>query len=783
MAPTPPRVPRLPIPDLRKTLDKYLQSIQPVLLADEDNGGSPFSKSYARQQGLVNAFLTGPGPLAQARLHALDKVSPHNWLNDNFWMKKTYLEWRAPLLINSNWWLTFVNDPDVPEEVVRDEGEGLTPWQVRRAACLVHGVVDFKHRMESEGLHPDTTRTGMWLRHSTSLIFNVSRVPRRDCDVLTNPAPPSSHWASTITVIAHDFYYALRVADPSSGAPLHVDEIERGLRAVVRDVLRRRESGEKAAEVGVLSSDERDEWAENYTNLLSFSPQNARSFEAIHQSLFVLSLDHWPAPSIPADERVEKLPLTFEVDGHIPAAPPSPSSLPSPSTTTPPDLPAHQSSARSSPSALNRFFDKPLSLIVERTTRAGAMGEHAAVDALIPSVVCEWGVAGASGVSFRGGLSGVSFERDRPEGKEENNALEGLSEVPQSASWARLDFITSPSTQEAIERAKGRAEMLIANSDHEVFYFEEWGGEEVRRVSNNQPDPFVQLALQLAFFRIHGRPTPVYETALTRSFKHGRTETIRAFTRESYAFVRACAGWKGSSGEGNNPPPHLHPLLQSALQTHSSLTRAAMTGRGIDRHLLGLRCVLSDEWAWLDSAPGSSSSSSDISKNISSSTSSPASTLGVNAEVEANAKGSSELGLGAKVPLFEDDVFKRSQEWKLSTSGLSEGWWFRGTGFGSPYEDGYGINYLIGPHSIKFCVESKHSCPTTSTRVFVTHIVDALRDLRDICLWAKKAADDGSSSPSGSETSAMEGAGDGASGAGRNKSGLNEGAVVAKARL
>lgn len=75
------------------------------------------------------------------------------------------------------------------------------------------------------------------------------------------PAAPSSPWASTVTVLAHDHYYALRVADPTTGAPLHVDEIERGMRAVVTDVLHRRRNGESPVEVGVLTADDRDEWS------------------------------------------------------------------------------------------------------------------------------------------------------------------------------------------------------------------------------------------------------------------------------------------------------------------------------------------------------------------------------------------------------------------------------------------------------------------------------------------------------------------------------------------
>ena len=286
---------RLPVPDIRKTLDGYLRSVRPVLLADEHSGGTPFAVAYARQRALVNAFLDGPAHRAQARLRALDSVSPHNWLDDNFWMKKTYLEWRAPLLVNSNWWLAFVNDSNVPPEVVTNRAEGITPWQVRRAACLVHGILDFKYRMHSCVSFPFpllsltftshqsgplsrhhsaryyhvsfphfslyTTPPGLWLSHCTSRIFNLCRLPQHPSDTLTVPAAPSSPWASTVTVLAHDHYYALRVADPTTGAPLHVDEIERGMRAVVTDVLHRRRNGESPVEVGVLTADDRDEWS------------------------------------------------------------------------------------------------------------------------------------------------------------------------------------------------------------------------------------------------------------------------------------------------------------------------------------------------------------------------------------------------------------------------------------------------------------------------------------------------------------------------------------------
>lgn len=45
------------------------------------------------------------------------------------------------------------------------------------------------------------------------------------------------------------------------------------------------------------------------------------------------------------------------------------------------------------------------------------------------------------------------------------------------------------------------------------------------------------MAFQLAFYRIHSEPGATYESAATRMFLHGRTETIRSLTCESLEFA------------------------------------------------------------------------------------------------------------------------------------------------------------------------------------------------------------------------------------------------------
>lgn len=47
------------------------------------------------------------------------------------------------------------------------------------------------------------------------------------------------------------------------------------------------------------------------------------------------------------------------------------------------------------------------------------------------------------------------------------------------------------------------------------------------------------MAMQLAWYRTQGDFTATYETALTRMFKNGRTETIRSLTADAREWVLA----------------------------------------------------------------------------------------------------------------------------------------------------------------------------------------------------------------------------------------------------
>lgn len=106
--------------------------------------------------------------------------------------------------------------------------------------------------------------------------------------------------------------------------------------------------------------------------------------------------------------------------------------------------------------------------------------------------------------------------------------------------------------------------------------------------------------------RIHGVPGATYETASTRQFLHGRTETIRSVSLESTQFCRCMLDNEANAEQKrdalhkaiaahkqyvfeviiNNLSDHFDNY--SACLSFSSCVKA-VKGFGVDRHLLGLK--------------------------------------------------------------------------------------------------------------------------------------------------------------------------------------------------
>ncbi|CAN7992134.1 unnamed protein product [Ixodes pacificus] len=107
-----------------------------------------------------------------------------------------------------------------------------------------------------------------------------------------------------------------------------------------------------------------------------------------------------------------------------------------------------------------------------------------------------------------------------------------LKDIPK-----KLEFQLSWETLQDIEKAKSSHARLRDEMDLLIYKFQNYGKEFVKS-RNMSPDSFVQMALQLAFYKMHKVPCAMYESVTTREFLHGRTEVVRGTSSQSANFCR-----------------------------------------------------------------------------------------------------------------------------------------------------------------------------------------------------------------------------------------------------
>uniref|UniRef100_A0A9J8AES3 Choline/carnitine acyltransferase domain-containing protein n=1 Tax=Cyprinus carpio carpio TaxID=630221 RepID=A0A9J8AES3_CYPCA len=314
----------------------------------------------------------------------------------------------------------------------------------------------------------------------------------------------------------------------------------------------------------------------------------------------------------------------------------------------------------------DRWFDKSFTVVVYKNGKNGLSAEHSWADAPIMAHVWEYV------------MTTDSFQL----GYTEEGHCKGdvASSLPPPT---RLTWDIPAECQERIERSLAVAQALADDVDFHVLPIQEFGKGAIKKCKIS-PDAFIQIALQLAYYRNRGTFSLTYEASMTRLFREGRTETVRSCTSESCAFIRALEG-----GESKEACRH---LFRTAAEKHQHLYRMAMTGGGIDRHLFCLYIVskyLGEESPFLNKV---------LSETWRLSTS--------------------------QTPLQQVELFDFVNHPEYTTCG---------GGFGPVADDGYGVSYIIiGENMINLHISCKHSCPQTDSHKFGADIKKALEDLLEL---------------------------------------------------
>ncbi len=260
-------LPRLPIPELQETCEKFLQWTG--VLLDE--------KECERTRQVVADFQGHAGPKLHDRLLQWSR-SPGvaSWL-ESFW-DHSYLSYRKPLCINSN---VFYLLYDIP---------ALKKFSFTRQVTMVlMGILELKDLIDTQRLPVDMDRDQPLCMEQYRKLFSTTRIPARDCDHRVNPFDsehPVPMDARHIVVLSKGWVYSLDVLSPE-GTPEPAERIEKSLRAIVEE-----SASEPCIEpIGILTTLDRNRWARGREELSAAHPDNAGLLQTLETALFALCLD------------------------------------------------------------------------------------------------------------------------------------------------------------------------------------------------------------------------------------------------------------------------------------------------------------------------------------------------------------------------------------------------------------------------------------------------------------------------------------------------------------
>ena len=534
-------LPRLPVPTLEETAKRYLKSVHPLLNNDEFENTKKAVADFIKPNGVGQA-------LQKKLLARRDDPKHKNWIYE-WWNDAAYLSYRDPVVPYVSYFYSH-----------RDDRRRRNP--AKRAAAMTSAVLEFKKQVDDGTLEPEYMKRLPISMDSYQWMFNACRVPAKPLD---HPVKYSAKDNKHIVVIRKNQFF--KVTYDAGGKQLNTTELEQQFKRVY-------EKAQKSPAVGILTTENRDIWAEARKTLTEANAANRATLEAIESSAFIVCLDD--ATPVTLEERAHQY---WHGDGS------------------------------------NRWFDKPLQFIINDNGTSGFMGEHSMMDGTPTHRLNDY----ANMLIFTNKLdfNNPTIRSDLPE--------------PQP-----LKFHVNKAVQAEISRAT--TDFLTVFGEHElkVQAYQGYGKGMIKKFKCS-PDAYVQMTIQLAYHKMYGKNRPTYESAATRRFQQGRTETCRTVSDESVAFCDAMA-------DPSIPPEKCAELFKKAVNAHVQYISDASDGKGVDRHLFGLKKL-----------------------------------LGENEQVPA---------------IFTDPAFAYSSKWYLSSSQLSSEY-FNGYGWSQVIDEGWGIAYMI----------------------------------------------------------------------------------------
>lgn len=518
-------LPRLKIPKLDRTCDRFSSALLPIFSKDD---------RLKVTNKLVRDFEQGQGKELHKSLLQYDKTVKDSSYINQFWFDM-YLSSRVPLPLNYNPFLAWRDAP-------RSEENN----QIVRSTNFLISAARFKKSLEENLLEPEIFHLNpkkkssiyndviSWTPDAIATyvsfafkafpldmsqyknLFNSTRIPKLGKDEIQKFDPKSNRH---VLVLKNGEFYIFDIFDQDGN--LNSPEY---IYANLEFICNQKKGNQPS--ITELTTASRDFWAKERDHLISLSEKNRDNLQKLDSSLFALCLDD----------------VAYEPHQEIEGA-------------------HNFLHGHNSKEPLNRWFDKSFSLIVTKDGHAAINFEHS------------WG----------DGVAILRFFNDTFKDTTENPQITSLfRDSPKTDNGVRkLEFDLDSRLKQSIERSRKQHSEVTGQLEIGAVKYSKSNREYFKK-NKLSPDSMSQLSFQLAYKRLYGTTPVTYESCSTAAFKGGRTETVRPCTQETNQTVEAILS-------GHNSKEELKGLLRKCSQKHFQLCKEASMGDGFDRHLFGLK--------------------------------------------------------------------------------------------------------------------------------------------------------------------------------------------------
>ncbi|KAL3823254.1 hypothetical protein ACHAXA_011099 [Cyclostephanos tholiformis] len=568
----------------------------------------PLARSDEERATFIKACEDFEGQAGELQRRLMERkegeMRDSSWLQ-LWWNTLGYLQVRDPVVVNVSYFFHFSDDGTLPQ-IPSEKSLG-----VLRAASLLYSTAQFRQLVatgdlphEAIGREPNSTAL---CSVAYKYMFNACRIPRKGEDSYRIYDPSLS---SHVVVACGGRFFSFDFVEKETGEPLPLRVMEERLQKCVEMSV----GGPSLPMLGYLTSDDRDRCAEARNELIRVGGSKMEeALRVLESGAVMICLDENERP-VSRKQGSEIFWTGGLKSGH------------------------------------NRWFDKSIQLICTNNGKAGMAGEHSMMDGMPVVRYCDF-------------ITKKPYGQVAAESKNESGGYESPERNVKDIFGGCAAALTSAGSKvvEYVGMSRVNFEKLISSHELQTQSFQGYGSSEIKKMGYS-PDAFVQMACQLATYRLWGEQGGTYEATQVRPFLHGRTETTRTVSPASEAFIKTM-GLRPKQDELDAAKrAEKLELLRDAVSSHAKYISSAAKGMGVDRHLLGLALSLSEG----ETAP----------------------------------------------TLYSNPLYARAKTWRVSTSHLTHPR-FNSWGYGEVTPTGVGLAYSIHPKHCMFCITAlrEHDWP------------------------------------------------------------------------